>query len=119
MPFGERAFWGEETEGVRQAAKTEEFKQARQRVTRMVHEFAEQRGLGLQPDIAQLRYVMDGLAENMVRHGKAYCPCRELTGNTEADRALICPCSSLQDDLAARGECECGLYVRAPEETQH
>ena len=83
-----------------------------ERVKRMAQRHAKKSGLALQPDPAQLRYVLEGLAENWLRHGKPYCPCREVTGNAEKDRANICPCRTHREEVERDGRCECGLYVR-------
>ena len=79
----------------------------------MARRHAERQGLGVQCDDAQLRYVLNGLARNFVEHGRPYCPCREVTGDPEADRVNICPCRTHREEVARFGQCECGLFVRA------
>jgi ferredoxin-thioredoxin reductase catalytic subunit len=83
-----------------------------QRVERMARRHARASGYALQSDAAQLRYVLDGLTENWRRYGKPYCPCREVTGDAEKDRANICPCRTHRDEVARNGQCECALFVR-------
>jgi len=70
--------------------------------------------MALQPDEALRRHVLRGLARNLVEHGRAYCPCREVAGDRAVDRVNICPCRTHRDEIARFGECECGLFV-APE----
>ncbi len=89
-----------------------------QRVERMARRHAVASGFALQPDAAQLRYVLDGLAENWRRHGKPYCPCREVTGDAEKDRANVCPCRTHRDEVARNGQCECALFVRSNDNQQ-
>lgn len=97
----------------------EQFQAARDRVTRMARRHADRQGFRLQPDEAQLRYVLGGLARNLIEHGRPYCPCREVTGEPESDRRNICPCRTHREEVRSAGECECGLFTRAggPEPT--
>jgi len=83
----------------------------REQITRMAERYAEVSGLALQPDQAQLDYVLDGLARNLMEHGKPYCPCREVTGDVQEDRRNICPCRTHREEIARFGACECGLFV--------
>ena len=92
----------------------QELQEALKRVTRAAERYAEKSGLTLQPDGAQLRYVLHGLARNLGRYGRAYCPCRQVTGEPEKDRINVCPCRSYREEVERLGECECGLFV-APE----
>jgi len=87
--------------------------QARRRVERMARRYVEGSGYRLNPDPATVRHVLDGLAENLVRHGRAYCPCRSVTGDPERDRANLCPCPSHPEEIARTGACECGIFVSA------
>jgi ferredoxin-thioredoxin reductase catalytic subunit len=82
------------------------------RVRRMAERHAARNGFALQPDRAQLDYVLGGMAENWTAYGRPYCPCRPVTGDEEKDRLNICPCRSHREDIAKFGECECSLFVR-------
>lgn len=85
---------------------------ALERVTRMARRHAERNGFVLQPDPAQLAYVLEGLAENWLKHGKPYCPCREVTGDPGKDQCNICPCRTHREEVERFGQCECGLFTR-------
>ena len=87
------------------------FAEALARVTRAARRHAEKSGLALQPDEALRRHVLRGLARNLLDHGRPYCPCREVTGDPEVDRANICPCRTHAEEVRRMGECECGLFV--------
>ena len=87
---------------------------AMKRVTRAAERYAAKNAVALNPDPAVRRHVLLGLARNMVRYGKAYCPCREVTNSPEKDRANICPCRTHREEVARQGECECGLFVLMP-----
>ena len=85
---------------------------ALRRVTRASERHAERNGFALQPDRAQLRYVLDGLAGNLIQYGRPFCPCREVTGDAEKDRANICPCRAHREEIEQSGQCECGLFTQ-------
>ena len=86
---------------------------ARQRVERMVERYVSRGRYRLNPDAATVEHVLAGLTRNLLRHGRWYCPCREVAGDAERDRANICPCPQHHDDIARDGVCECGIFVSA------
>lgn len=92
-------------------SSTPEFVAALRQVTARAERFAAATGLRLQPDDALRRHVLEGLAENLLVHGRGYCPCREVTGDAEKDRLNICPCRTHRAEIARMGECECGLFI--------
>ena len=88
---------------------------ALERVTRAAKAYALKSGLGIQPDPALRRHVLEGLARNLLAHGRPYCPCREVTGEPARDRANICPCRTHMEEIERLGECECGIFVAGPQ----
>jgi ferredoxin-thioredoxin reductase catalytic subunit len=95
----------------KQQPADQEAKQARDRVERMVHRYLARGPYCLNPDPVTVEHVLSGLARNLLEHGRAYCPCREVTGDPERDRANICPCPQHRADIARDGFCECGIFV--------
>jgi len=93
------------------AVPDDKLSAALEKVTRYAERYAQKSGFVLQPDRAQLDYVLRGLARNLVEHGKPYCPCREVTGDPQKDRANICPCRTHREEIARSGQCECGLFT--------
>ena len=91
----------------------QEMEAALERVTRTAERCARKGGLALQSDLPLRRHVLRGLARNLIEHGRAYCPCREVTGDKELDRVNICPCRTHLKEIESAGECECGLFVSA------
>jgi len=80
-------------------------------VKRMVLRYVRKGPYLLHPDAVLVRNVLEGLARNRGRYGRAYCPCRPLTGAREIDKANICPCRSHRADIERDGACECGIFV--------
>jgi ferredoxin-thioredoxin reductase catalytic chain len=87
------------------------FECAFSQVRRRAERYAGRGPYFLFPDEVVVRNVLVGMARNLLEHGKAYCPCREVTGDEEADRANVCPCRSHHEDIARDGHCECRLFV--------
>ena len=84
---------------------------ARERVERMVHGYVARGPYCLNPDATTVEHVLAGLTRNLFQHGRWYCPCREVTGDAERDRANICPCPQHQADIARDGVCECAIFA--------
>jgi len=85
--------------------------EARARVERMVNRYVERGRYVFNPDPVTVEHVVAGLTRNLVDHGRAYCPCREVVGDPEQDRKNICPCPQHHADIARDGFCECGIFV--------
>ena len=75
---------------------------------------AREHGYRLNEDERQLGAVLKGLARSRERFGERYCPCRIRSGDTEKDRAIICPCVHREAEVAEQGRCHCNLFL-APE----
>jgi len=89
----------------------QQMTEARARVERMIARYLARARYVLNPDPVTVEHVTVGLARNLLRHGRWYCPCREVTGDSERDRKNICPCPQHHDDIARDGVCECGIFV--------
>ena len=67
----------------------------------------------LNPDMAKVNLLADGVLNNEARHGLKFCPCRLNSGDAAADTKLICPCNfKLQKTWKEKGECWCSLFVK-------
>jgi ferredoxin-thioredoxin reductase catalytic subunit len=93
----------------------QQMTEARARVERMVARYLARARYVLNPDPVTVEHVTVGLARNLLRHGRWYCPCREVTGDSERDRKNICPCPQHHNDIARDGVCECGIFARRAE----
>ncbi len=92
---------------------------ARERVERTVRRYVERGPYCLNPDGVTVEHVIVGLVRNVVATGRAYCPCREVTGDAVKDRGNICPCPQHHADIARDGFCECGIFVSAQYAAAH
>lgn len=80
-------------------------------MTQRVMRYTQRGRYELFPDQVVVRNLLAKMARNLAQHGKVYCPCREVTGDAQANRLNICPCRSHQEDIARDGYCECRLFV--------
>ena len=94
-------------------------KQARERAERLASRYVERGPYRLNPDPVTVEHVLVGLARNLARHGRPYCPCREVKGDLAEDRTNICPCPQHHADIARDGVCECGIFVSAEYAAAH
>jgi len=69
-------------------------------------------GLVYYPDPETVERVVRGLAKRQAKTGHAYCPCRLVTGNAEADAKIVCPCAYHRKEIETQGYCHCRLFAR-------
>jgi len=81
-----------------------------------IYEWAKQNaselGYVLNPDYDIVAMAIKGLANNKKKYGEQYCSCREVSGNKEQDRKIICPCVYRGKDIEQRGACKCALFLK-------
>jgi len=77
--------------------------------------YAKSKGFSINPDQKMLKQIISGLARNEKEKGKAYCPCRAITGNEEEDKKIICPCIYHLDEIKQDGYCKCRLFFEEKE----
>ncbi|MEA1984077.1 MAG: ferredoxin-thioredoxin reductase catalytic domain-containing protein [Euryarchaeota archaeon] len=73
---------------------------------------AETSGYRLNPDYDVITTAIKGISNNKRNYGEWYCFCQKRTGDKEQDKKIICPCAVRAKDIAARGSCRCGLYIK-------
>jgi ferredoxin-thioredoxin reductase catalytic chain len=75
-------------------------------------DYAEKNSLRLNSDYDIVVSAIKGLAQNKREYGIQYCGCRQVTGDLEKDKDLICPCIHRTLDIRKKGSCKCGLFVK-------
>lgn len=75
-------------------------------------DYAEKNGLRLNTDYDLVVQAIKGLAQNKKEYGIQYCGCRQVTGDAQKDKDLICPCIHRTLDIRKKGSCKCGLFVK-------
>jgi len=74
--------------------------------------WAKENGFSLNPNEKVVNFLVKSLLEREQKFGKRYCPCRRVTGNTEEDKKIICPCIYMKKEIEEQGRCFCGLFVK-------
>ncbi len=97
--------------GERDQSEHSKERDARDQAERLVQRYLSRGRYRLNPDRVTTEHVLRGLTRNLLRYGRGYCPCREVTGDPAQDRRNLCPCPQHHADIARDGFCECGLFV--------
>ncbi len=81
------------------------------RVRKFVATYTAKGKYGLYPVEAVVENVVVGLAENLVAHGRMYCPCADVEDSKSKGSAMVCPCTPHHEDIARQGYCDCALFA--------
>lgn len=81
------------------------------RLRKMVERWPAVSGYRLNPDPTVVDGIVKGLVRSSIAYGYPYCPCRDLTGDAEADKANICPCQWHHEEIRTDHHCRCQLFV--------
>jgi ferredoxin-thioredoxin reductase catalytic subunit len=65
----------------------------------------------LYPEPEVVENVVRGLAENLVAHGRMYCPCADVEDSKTKGSEMVCPCTPHHADIARQGYCDCALFA--------
>ncbi len=77
-----------------------------------IREFARKKGYRVNPHWMMYTNLRLWLVEAEDTFGRRYCPCFEPSDDEELNRALICPCRFMEQDIEEKGTCHCGLFGR-------
>ena len=84
---------------------------ALRRVRKFVETYSTKGKYGLYPEADVVENVVQGLAENLVAHGRMYCPCADVEDSKSKGSAMVCPCTPHHEDIARQGYCDCALFA--------
>ena len=84
---------------------------ALRRVRKFVATYVGKGKYELYPEPAVVENVIDGLAENLVLHGRMYCPCAPVEESKTKGADMVCPCQPHHADIARQGYCDCALFA--------
>lgn len=63
------------------------------------------------PDPETVDSILVAMAKRKERYGEEYCPCRRVTGDTQEDAKIICPCVYHEAEIDEQGHCHCRLFT--------
>ena len=81
------------------------------RVRKFVETYVAKGAYELYPVAAVVENVMDGLAENLVAHGRMYCPCADVEDSKSKGSHMVCPCTPHHEDITRQGVAPESLFV--------
>ena len=65
----------------------------------------------LYPEAEVVDNVVRGLADNLVAHGRMYCPCAPVEESKQKGSEMVCPCKPHHEDITRQGYCDCALFA--------
>ncbi|MDP1538423.1 MAG: thioredoxin domain-containing protein, partial [bacterium] len=68
-------------------------------------EYAKKNGFFLNSNRKTIEGIVKSLLEREKKFGEKYCPCRKISGDTEEDKKIICPCQFMHEELEKEGKC--------------
>ena len=77
-----------------------------------IKKYAEKKGLKPNPHWMMNVNLRLWLVESEEVFGERYCPCFEPSDDPVLNRDLVCPCKFIDQDIAEKGTCHCGLFGR-------
>lgn len=84
---------------------------ALRRVRRFVETYVAKGAYELYPEPAVVENVVQGLTDNLVAHGRMYCPCADVEASKAKGSQMVCPCTPHHEDIADQGYCDCALFA--------
>lgn len=84
---------------------------ALRRVRKFVETYVAKGKYELYPEPAVVENVVQGLADNLVAHGRMYCPCADVETSKTQGSAMVCPCTPHHADIERQGYCDCALFA--------
>ena len=81
------------------------------RARKFVETYVAKGAYELYPEAAVVENVVQGLAENLVAHGRMYCPCADVEDSKAKGSQMVCPCTPHHEDIARQGYCDCALFA--------
>lgn len=84
---------------------------ALRRVRKFVATYVEKGKYELYPEAEVVENVVQGLTDNLVKHGRMYCPCAPVEDSKTKGSDMVCPCKPHHADIARQGYCDCALFA--------
>ncbi len=79
-------------------------------VRKFIDAVSAKQGWGVNRSESFLDHLVKGLQSTYNRHGFFLCPCRDGSGDKQADKDITCPCVYNVPDQKEYGHCFCCLF---------
>lgn len=90
----------------------EPTKEEIEKVIKEYEEYAKKNNFRLNPNRTIVENIVKALLKKEKLNGCRYCPCRVMTGDSEKDKKIICPCAYHTSEVKDKGQCICRLFVK-------
>jgi ferredoxin-thioredoxin reductase catalytic subunit len=90
---------------------TDARERALRRVRKFVATYVKKGPYEFYPEPDVVENVVQGLADNLVAHGRMYCPCADVEQSRVRGSEMVCPCKPHHADIARQGYCDCALFA--------
>lgn len=84
---------------------------ALRRVRKFVATYTAKGQYDVYPEPEVVENVVQGLTDNLVAHGRMYCPCADVEESKTKGSEMVCPCRPHHADIARQGYCDCALFA--------
>lgn len=84
---------------------------ALRRVRKFVETYTTKGKYALYPERDVVENVVQGLADNLLGHGRMYCPCADVEESKTKGSQMVCPCTPHHADIERQGYCDCALFA--------
>jgi len=78
--------------------------------TKWINKYADKKNYDINPSKMISTNLKIWLTEMEGTYGKRLCPCFDPSGGKENDKAMICPCVYINDEIEEYGSCHCALF---------
>jgi len=75
-----------------------------------INKYIEKKNYDINPNKMISTNLKIWLSEMEGIYGKRLCPCFDPSGGKENDKAMICPCKYIDDEIEEYGTCHCALF---------
>ena len=86
------------------------YKSDIKRQTKWINRYAEKQNYAINPNKMISTNLKIWLSEMEGIYSKRLCPCFDPSGGKENDKAMICPCVYIDDEIEEYGTCHCALF---------
>ena len=78
--------------------------------SKWIEQYAEKKNYAVNPNKMIATNLKIWLSEMEGIYSKRFCPCFDPSGGKENDKAMICPCKYIDDEIEEYGTCHCALF---------
>jgi len=86
------------------------YKKDIKRQDKWIKKYITQKNYDINPNKMISTNLKIWLSEMEGIYGKRLCPCFDPSGGKENDKAMLCPCKYIDDEIEEYGTCHCALF---------